>query len=309
MWYSSPQKSFTSSRRAGKEATAMKPGVLFAAVLYVCGASGLASGQSSTLIDDRSFKALINESSGEMGLVHFGNLLAFSGYAPSRGAEQIAEYLAERARASGLSNVHIEKFPSDGKLFYWAFRSEPWWEAKRAELWLVEPERKRIASFDAYRGYLARFSCSADVTTELVDVGAGTSPSDYEGKSVAGKIVLASGSAGDVHSLAVWENKAAGVLVYRVQNHYDEPDLIRSASLDHRDGPNGEPPAFAFSISYRAGRELSERLRAGERLVLHAGVDTETRRDGYYPQVHATIPGTEPDLPAVWIQAHNNYRS
>ena len=73
---------------------------------------GMAFGQSSTLIDDRSFKALIDESSGEMGLVHFGKLLAFSGYAPSRGAEQIAEYLAEQARASGLSNVHIEKFPS-----------------------------------------------------------------------------------------------------------------------------------------------------------------------------------------------------
>ena len=287
----------------------MKPRVLFVAVLYVSGACGIAFGQSSTLIDDRSFKALIDESSGEMGLVHFGKLLAFSGYAPSRGAEQIAEYLAEQARASGLSSVHIEKFPSDGKLFYWGFRSEPWWEAKRAELWLVEPERKRIASFDAYRGYLARFSRSADVTTELVDVGAGTSPSDYKGKSVAGKMVLAYGSAGEVHRLAVWENKAAGVLVYRVQNHYDEPDLIRSASVDHRDGPNGEPPAFAFSVSYRGGRELSERLGAGERLVVHAEVDTETRRDGYYPQVHATIPGTEPDLPAVWIQAHNNYRS
>ena len=38
-----------------------------------------------------------------------------------------------------------------------------------------------------------------------LDVGEGTSDSDYEGKEVKGKVVLASGSPSEVHRLAVWD--------------------------------------------------------------------------------------------------------
>ena len=46
---------------------------------------------------------------------------------------------------------------------------------------------------------LADYSQDADVTAELVDVGAGTSPKDYEGRDVRGKIVLADGPLPTVH--------------------------------------------------------------------------------------------------------------
>ena len=278
-------------------------------LIVFLGGGGMARGQESTLVDRDTMDALIAETSGEMGLNHFTHIVNnFSGFSPSLGAEQTADYIAASARRWGLSDVTIEKFPSDGKLYYWAFRSEPWWEAKKAEVWLVAPNRERIASFDAYRGHLARFSGSANLTAELVDVGAGTKPSDYEGKSVAGKIVLASGSPGMVHAKAVWEHGAGGVIAYRMSNHVSEPDLIPGVQIAPRDGPNGEPAGFVISVSYRSGKGLSDRLAAGEGLVVKANIETETKA-GYYPQVHAVLKGTEPELPEIWIQAHTNYRN
>jgi hypothetical protein len=269
----------------------------------------MALAQTSTLIQPEILDALIAETSGEMGLNHFSHIVSnFSGFSPSLGAEQTADYIAENARRWGLSDVKIERFPSDGKLYYWAFRSEPWWEGKKAEIWLVEPQKERIASFDVYRGHLARFSRSANVTAELVDVGVGTKSSDYEGESVAGKIVLASGPAAMVHQRAVWEYGAAGVIAYRTSRHVSYPDLVGSAQIAPREGPNGEPPRFVISISYRSGKTLSDRLAAGEKLVVRADVEAETRA-GHYPQVHAVVKGREPELPEVWIQAHTNHRN
>ena len=286
----------------------MKRQVLVA-LIALLGGGAITRGQDSTLIDREVMDALIAETSGEMGLNHFTHIVSnFSGFSPSLGADQTADYIADSARRWGLSDVKIERFPSDGKLYYWAFRSEPWWEGKKAEIWLVEPNKERIASFDAYRGYLARFSGSANLTAELVDVGAGTKPSDYEGKSVSGKIALASGSPGMAHAKAVWEHGAAGVIAYRTSNHISEPDLIPGVQIAPRDGPNGEPPGFVISVSFRSGKGLSNRLAAGEKLVVRADIEAETKA-GYYPQVHAVVKGTEPELPEIWIQAHTNYRN
>lgn len=270
---------------------------------------GTVRSQESTLIDVEFLDALIAETSGEQGLNHFSYIVSnFSGFAPSLGAEQTADYIADRTEHWGLSDVKIERFPSDGQLYFWAFRTEPWWEAKKAEISLVEPNKERIASFDNYRGHLGRFSRSANLTVELVDVGAGLTPGDYEGKSVEGKIVLAYGSSEVVHQKAVWEHGAKGVIAYSMANHVSQPDLVTPAQIAPRDGPNGEPPGFVISISYRSGKQLSDRLAAGEKLLIRAEIETETKA-GHYPQVHALVKGTEPELPEVWIQAHTNYRN
>ncbi len=271
-----------------------------------------ASAQHSSLLSDEALTAIISETSGALALAHGRNLLSYSGFAPSLGSEQTADYIAAKAREFGLEDVRIEEFPSDGQKFFWSFRTEPWWEAKKGELLLLDPRtgeaRERLASFDVHRIVLGRFSGNASIEAELVDVGSGIRPEDYQGKDLRRKIALASGPAGAVHARAVWEHGASGVVVYRMADHVERPYLIGSAVIEPFLGPRGEPPAFLFSLSYRMGKTLSDRLRAGEALKVRAEVEAETRA-GHYSQVHAVLRGTEPELPDVWVQAHTNYRN
>src|SRR3990172_1124537 len=110
-----------------------------------------ASAQHSSLIEDEALEAIISETSGAMALSHFKSLLAYSGFAPSLGSEQTADYIAAKTREFGLEDVRIEEFPSDGQRFFWSFRTEPWWEAKRGELLLLDPRtgetRERLPRF------------------------------------------------------------------------------------------------------------------------------------------------------------------
>src|SRR5205823_8471317 len=79
---------------------------------------------------------------------------------------------------------------------------------------VVNKDAKLLASYEAEPIVLAEDSESADVTAELVDVGEGTYESDYAGKDVKGRIVLASAQPGAVQDLAVGKFGAAGVVSY-----------------------------------------------------------------------------------------------
>jgi aminopeptidase YwaD len=259
------------------------------------------------LLSRDAYRLIKENASGELPFADFRNIVRFSGYAPSPGSDQVAEYLAGRANAMGMSNVQIEKYPADGKSYSWAFRTEPSWEGREAELWIVEPDSELLASFRSSTTVLARQSRDADVTATLVDVGDGTRAQDYEGKNVEGRLVLATGSLPAVTRQAVWDRKAAGVVYYRTANAIDYPDLFGSLEFAPWFGPHGEIPPFAFSLSYRVGDALRTRL-AAEKLVLHARVRADVGA-GNYNVVRAEIPGASPELPAVLVYAHDNSRN
>ena len=281
--------------------------MLAVAVLFLCPLAPMSSIAQELLSRD-AYLALKENASGELPFADFRNIVRFSGYAPSLGSDQVAEYLSDRARGMALSNVQIEKYPADGKSYRWVFRTEPSWEAHEAELWLVEPQVELLASFASSKVVLARQSHNADVMAPLVDVGDGTQSHNYEGKDVEGRLVLATGNLQAVTRQAVWERKAAGVVFYRTANATDYPDLIGSLEFAPWYGPHGEDAPFAFSLSYRVGKALHERLAAGEKLVLRAHVRADVGA-GNYNVVRSEIPGTRPDLPVVLVYAHDNSRN
>jgi aminopeptidase YwaD len=274
--------------------------------------------QTSPLFPTAWFHAIRDEASGERPLSDFRNIVTrFSGFAPSKGGDETALYIAARMREYGLSDVDIEGYPSDGKTFFWAFLGEPSWEAEEGTLDLVAPERERLADFSVDRVVLGRFSTSADVTADLVDVGSGSRAEDYEGRNVEGRIVLASGNPEDAHRQAVWSRGALGVVSYRIHESPDEALWINNPTLGNRtgapglvpwEGPHGEPPGFLFGIPEVDGVRLSERLARGERLTARAHVKATTGA-GEYKQVSALIPGTDPSAKQVWIKAHTNHRN
>ena len=190
----------------------------------------------------------------------------------------------------------------------WAFRTEPYWEARRAELWLEKPRKELLASFAAHRVYLARLSRNTNVSAPLIDVGTGTREEEYAARQVEGKIVLATGPLSIVLRRAVWEHKALGVVIYREMDAADYPDLVGFQEPKPWEGPRGEQTTFAFSLSNRVGESLHKRLATGEPLVVHAEVEADIGK-GEYPEVRAEIPGQYPSLPAVLVYAHTNDRN
>ena len=120
------------------------------------------------------------------------------------------------------------------------------------------------------------------MTAELVDVGAGIADADYAGKTVAGRIVLASGAVAAAHREAVWKRGALGVLSHATNrpDAIDAPDQVAWGRLpfDARDVDgvkDGTPSTFAVMISPRRGRGLQKRLAAPNAPAFTVKVDIE----------------------------------
>ena len=134
-------------------------------------------------------EAIGAEVSGSQAL---GTVRALSLHHRMRGSEGFraaAEAIRDRLRAFGLEGVEIISLPANGRIFYGTQRSRPGWNARFAELW---EGRDRLASWAEQPIGLAQDSVSGRAEAELVDIGAGTSESDYAGKEVRGRLVLTS---------------------------------------------------------------------------------------------------------------------
>ena len=108
-------------------------------------AAGPGFAQDSVLLPSRTFQVLREEISGERPLADFKTIISrYSGFAPSKGGDDTAEYIAERLRAAGLSEVTVEGFPADGRSYVWAFLTEPAWEAEAGTLEMVAPRAERL---------------------------------------------------------------------------------------------------------------------------------------------------------------------
>ncbi len=263
-------------------------------LLLFCGA---ASAQKPPLLPEKDVAGLAQELSGETAKRNLEGITRFHRQRGSQGFHSAAELVTERVRAYGLSDVAILQFPADGKIYYGTQRSRPPWDAKFAELWEVKGGAAAIkmGSYDAEPIVLAEDSESADVTAELIDVGEGTKESDYAGKDVKGKIVLAAAQPGAVQDMAVGKFGAAGIVSY-AQNQKtawwgEDENLIRWGHLETF-SPN---KTFGFMVSLKTGRALRERLAKGEHIQLHATVKAG-QHAGFTEIVTATIPGADPKL-------------
>lgn len=253
------------------------------------------------LLPENIIAALSEELSGEAAKTNLEFVSRTHRMRASSGYSASAEFIAGRAAAYGLENVGILRFPADGKTFYGTQKARPGWDAEFAELWEMDGssgEAKpaaRIASWEAIPLTLAQDSESANVTAELIDVGAGTAESDYQGRDVRGKIVLTSAQPGAVARLAVERFGAVGILSY-AQNQPnawwgDNDNLVRWGHLDSFSPIN----TFAFMLSLRQARTFQARLSRGERILLRAEVRAG-RKAGNYEIVTAVITGSSPAL-------------
>ncbi len=138
-----------------------------------------------TLLSQSLIESIVAEVSGSMAL---NSIYDLAGYEHDRLADEYqttyreAAYMEKMAKQFNLEDVHIERFKLPNKT----------WDGELGELWITSPEKKLVVSYRDIAASLAPGSKSGDVTAELVYVGRGDRSVDYQGKDVAGKIVLAS---------------------------------------------------------------------------------------------------------------------
>lgn len=219
----------------------------------------------------------------------------------SAGFDAAARAILERARGWETGEARLIDLPADGEIFYGTQRSRPAWNASFAELWELRREddgwvpARRIASWEQRPVTLAQDSLSGQVTADLVDIGAGTSPEDYAGKEIRGRLVLTSSQPGAAADLAVGRHGAAGIVSY-AQNQKsawwrEDETLVRWGHL----GTFSTVRTFAFMVSLKQARAWRERLASGETVRLQAEVRAG-REPGRYSIPTALIPGGDPGL-------------
>src|SRR5260221_1104880 len=172
---------------------------------------------SFPFLTDAQVTALSGELSGESAKRNLEGLSRLHRMRGSREFHRASELVVGELKKYGYADAHIEQLPADGKIFYGTQRSRPAWNADFAELWELDTSGNptvRMASWDAAPITLAEDSVSADVTATPVDVGEGSRESDYAGKDVKGKLVLAGAQPGAIQSLAVGKLGAAGIVSY-----------------------------------------------------------------------------------------------
>ena len=219
--------------------------------------------------------------------------------------DQAAEFMLARAKEYGLQDAHAEQFPIDGKIHYGLMRSHLGWQVEAARLWELQPERTLLGDWATDPIRLADYSHSADLDAALIDVGAGTSESDYAGKDVRGKIVLADGVLATVQKMAVMEHGAAGIVS-------DMPNQTTAWSgLDTTIVRWGHlaallPNGFAFMVSRGTATALRAQLTR-EPVMLSAHVKAEVG-PGHWTLVTATIAGTNPQAGEVVYSCHLDHQ-
>jgi len=257
-------------------------------------------------------KLVKEELSGENAKTYVAEITRFHRIQASTMFHQAAEHVRDTLINMGLKDAKIEQFESDGAKKYWTHISPMGWKVKSAELKIIEPEERLLARYADTPTCLHTCSNATPtegVTAELVDVGKGTKPEDYEGKDVKGKIVLATGRAKLVHEQAVYKRGAAGVitdtLTYEFKNVRESVDIPDAHSYQSI-WPTKEVEdkvTFGFSLSKRQGNHLMELLKAKKSVKLHAKVDAKLF-PSHLDVVTATITGTSKPNEEVFLIAH-----
>jgi hypothetical protein len=264
--------------------------------------STLGSFGQQPFLSIRQWTMLRDESSGAAPYENLRYLTGLHRVPATPEFDQAAQFILQRAREYGLTDARSEQFPIDGSKPYGLMRSYLGWTVEEGRLWEVRPQHILLGDWKTDPIRLADYSHSADIETELVDVGDGAGEADYSGKDVRGKIVLADGVLARVQELAIVQRGAAGI-VSDMPNQTTawsglDTTIVRWGHLEAR-----QASGFAFMISRQTAEALRLRLHHDERIILNAHVKAMVG-PGHWTVVTAAIPGTDPAAGEIIYSCH-----
>ncbi|MGH2567699.1 MAG: M28 family peptidase, partial [Bacteroidota bacterium] len=258
----------------------------------------IAMSQTTPFIDPMLEQYLLNELSGDLAFDNLRWLALWHRTSGSRDYHEAALFIEKKAKEYGLEDVKIVRHNA----------LNPGWSAAMGELWVVEPTEMKLGSYAEYAVALVTNSRTTHVKAELVDVGAGTSDSDYEGKDVAGKIVLTSSNPGPVMNQAVWKRGALGVVSYlyqtfpRISDMVERPDQVAWAGIPQKSS-DGKEGTFGFMVSPRKGKMLQEMLKRGP-VVVKVDIEASFQDSAWEEYVEGWIRGASIPDQQIFLTAH-----
>jgi hypothetical protein len=283
-------------------------GSLSIALLATTVAAAPAAEPPRHLVPKQLFDAIASEYSGERAQESVRQIVQYHRIQGSPMMAAVAsDVVLAKLRALGI-DASIEEFPSDGRIRYQTWISPMGWEMKGGELWVEsaagEPDFVpfRVCRYEDVPMCVSTYSKGGEWSGELIDVGRGTEDGDYEGKTVTGRVVLASGYAADVARQAVLKRGAVGVVIYPdALDRPDHPDMVRYNGLWTR-AEELPKASGGFQISANDLARLRDLMRKGA-VRVRGKIDAELEA-GRLTLVHARIRGAEHPEREILITAH-----
>jgi hypothetical protein len=170
------------------------------------------------LIGEDTLLQIAAETSGEEAKRNLDTLTLQHRMRASSQFDVATAHILGELESYGLDEVETLQYAADGETMFGTQKARPVWDVRFAELWEVEDmagqrvRKRRLANWEAVPLSLAQDSLSGEATGVLVDVGAGTSESDYEGKVIEGRYVLTSSQPESVVELAIAKHGAVGIV-------------------------------------------------------------------------------------------------
>lgn len=229
-------------------------------------------------------RAIVNEASGELALQ---NEIHLTGVNRNRKPEEYqtgyfeSAFILEKLREYGLDEAATVDLPAEDRTA---------WDAESAELWLVEPELRKIADLKEVPACLCSGSETTDTTAELVYVGPGNREEFYEDKSVEGKILLVNGPPEMARRIGVQKLGAAGLIGWSSSHPEFDRDEVGWSGLRPADKDRA---TFGFMVSERQGQALRDALERGRKIVVRATVKTQVVKDPKDQLTFGLIKGKE----------------
>jgi len=244
---------------------------------------------------------VLNEVSGKKAWEWVARISQYDRVQASKGYNKIAKKIVNHLHDLRFSDIEVFESPADGRTKTWEWNPSYRWDINQGKLKITVPEEEEICDYEKMNLCVVTHSQSCDVESEVIDIGPGTSPDNYENKDIKGKIVLTSEPI--IKNFHLIEKFGAqGVITYPnlERNHGDTEICLYNWLMPSKGEYNNLK--FGFSLTFKQAQKLKKHLRNGK-LKVHAKIDA-TLSDGFYRVLSAPIYGSELPEEEIIIIAH-----
>lgn len=203
--------------------------------------------------------------------------------------EEAGKYIKTVLEKEEALEVKLKKYSYNQP--YGSFRAVTGWWVRNGELRLIKPKEELIHTYKNSRTLITAHSPGGTIEGEVVHIGDGENPANYEKVNVKGKIALAYGYPYIVYKQATSKG-AIGLLIYK-KTGTENAVPYTSLFLTPQEARTAKAPSM--SISRKMAEKLIKMIEKEEKTIIRMKVEAGYREEAWIPIITAKIgdSGTE----------------